>query len=128
MIEFEVKKSAWSVVNFWWIIACILVIPAIILVFRIIAAKKERIIFYADKIVVKKGWLNISEKSFAFTGVFSVDISQTLIGRIFNYGTLEVDFVGRNDINTNFVTDPRKLKEYLESKIVKKQNVHTYMN
>ena len=128
MIEFEVKKSAWSVVTFWWIIACILVIPAIILVFKIIAAKKERIIFYADKIVVKKGWLNTSEKSFAFAGVFSVNISQTLIGKIFNYGALEVDFVGKNDINTNFVTDPKKLKEYLETKIVKKQNIHTYMN
>lgn len=128
MVEFEAKKSGWSAVNFWWIVSCILIIPAIILIFRIIAAKKETITFYADKVVVKKGWLNTSEKTFVFVGVFSVNISQSLIGKIYNYGTLEVDFAGKNDINTTFIKNPRELKKYLESKIIKQGNVYTHIN
>ena len=90
--------------------------------------KKETITFYKDKIVVKKGLINISEKTFAFTGVFSVDINQSLAGRLFNYGNLDIDFVGKNDINTKYVKDPKGLKSYLETKIVQRNNIHTFMN
>ncbi len=128
MVEFVAKKSVWSVISFWRIVSCILIIPAIILIFKIVAAKKETITFYADKVVIKKGWLNTTEKTFVFVGVFSVDISQSLLGKIYNYGSLEVDFVGKYDINTTYIKDPKALKKYLESKIVEKTNVHTYVN
>lgn len=128
MAEFVAKKSVCSVINFWSVVSCILIIPAIILAFRIIEVKKETITFYSDKVVIKKGWLNTSEKTFVFVGVFSVDITQTLLGNIFNYGSLKVDFVGKHDINTTYIKNPRALKEYLETKIVEKNNVHTYVN
>ena len=81
---YEARKSVCSVITFWRILACILIIPLIVLIFRIIAAKKEVITFYEDKIVYEKGWLNKSKKNFAFTGVFSVDTNQPLFGRLFN--------------------------------------------
>ena len=128
MKEFEAKKTGWGAVNFWLVVSCVFIIPIIVLVFRILAYKKETITFYNDKIVVKKGLLNISEKTFVFTGVISVDINQSLLGRIFNYGNLEVDFVGKNDISTKHIKNPRELKTYLESKIIQRNNIHTYMN
>ena len=127
MEKFVVKKSAWKVVNFWSIVLCILIIPIIVLVFEILAAKKETITFYEDKIVVEKGFLSRSESSFVFAGVFSVNIKQSLWGRIFNYGDLSVDFVGKNDINTTYIKNPKAVKQFLESKIVKKASVQTHM-
>ena len=44
-----------------------------------------------------------------------------------NYKTVE-KFVGKYDINTTYIKDPKALKKYLESKIVEKTNVHTYVN
>ena len=123
MKEYVAKKSAWSVVSFWWIVSCVLIIPIIIIVFRVIIAKKETITFYNDKIVVQKGWLNTKQKSFAFTKVYSVSTDRTLWGKIFNYGHLSVDFAGKNDINTIYIKDPVALATYLEGKILNNNNV-----
>ena len=127
MKELEVRKSVWSVINFWSIVSCILIIPIIILVVRILIVKQERIYFYSDRIVVEQGLINRRQKKFAFTGVFSVEVNKTLFGRMFNYGHLNIDFVGKNDISTTYICEPDKVVRYLETKIVKKENVRTYM-
>ena len=127
MQEYVAKKSAWSCISFGWILSCILIIPIIILVFRILAVKQETITFYSDKVVWEKGFLSKKVKTFAFTGVFSVDIEKSLMGRIFKYGHLKIDFVGKCDINTFYIKEPDKLVQYLNSKIVKKQDTNIHM-
>ena len=108
MEEYVAKKSVWCCLNFWWIISCLLIIPIIFVVFRILSAKAEKITFYSDKVVWEKGFLSKKVRKFAFTGVFSVDIDKPFIGRIFNYGHLDIDFVGKCDINTFYIKDPDK--------------------
>ena len=127
MEELVVRKSGWGVVTFWSILACILIIPIFILIIRILLIKQEKITFYADKVVVEKGLLSKSTKKFAFTGVFNVNLYQSLLGRMCNYGNLEVDFVGKTDLDTKYVKNPQAVVEYLESKIVKKSQVTTHM-
>ena len=127
MQEYVAKKSAWSCISFWWIVSCILIIPIIFLVFRILAAKAEKITFYSDKVVWEKGFLSKKVKTFAFTWLFSVDIEKTFFGRIFKYGHLEIDFVVKCDINTLYIKEPDKLVKYLESKIAKKQDTNIHM-
>ena len=128
MVEFTARKSVWKVINFWSIISCIFIFPIFILIYRILAVKKETITFYDDKVVVKKGLLSTSEKSFAFAGVFSINIKQSLTGKIFDYASLTVDFVGSNDIDTRYVKEPKKLVAYLETRIVKRNQVQTFMH
>ena len=127
MKELVVKKSAWAEVSFLIILACIFIIPLLVWIFRISASKHEVITFYEDKVVYEKGWLNKTKKNFAFTGVFNVNIKQTLGGRIFNYGHLSIDFVGKTDINTKYIKNPNQVVEYLETKLVKKEQVQTHM-
>lgn len=127
MEEYVAKKSVWGVISFWKIISCILIIPLFILIFNIIATTKEKIVFYSDKVIYEKGLFNIKKKTFAFTGVFAVDVEQSLWGRIFKYGDLRIDFVGKTDIDTNYIKTPKKLMEYLETKMVQKSQVYTHM-
>ena len=128
MVEYVAKKSTWRVISFLWIVSCIFIIPIPILIYRIVAAQYEKITFYNDKIVLEKGLLNKSKKTIAYTGVFSVSMSQTLWQKLFDYGNVTVDLVGNNDINTDYIKDPQKLVNYLETKVVRKENVLTYMN
>ena len=128
MVEYVATKTKWRAVSFWGIVSCILIIPIFILVFKLIAADKEKMTFYNDRVVIEKGLINKSQKTIAYTGVFSVSMSQSLWGKIFNYGHVKVDLVGNNDINTRYIKNPQKLVEYLETKIVNKKNVVTYMN
>ena len=111
------KKSVAPVLSFWLIIFFWLVIPLIIQIARILSAKYYSIEFYDDKIVVKSGVLNKNESQSVFVGVYSVSVSQSFVGRIFNYGDIKVDCPGKWDIDTTGIKDPSELKKYLENKI-----------
>ncbi len=112
------KKSAWSCVSFWWILACVLVIPLIVLIFRIIAVKHYALEFYDDKIIIKSGWLNTKKTQMVFMGVTAVSVEQSLWGKMFHYGNVVVDCVGKWDVNsTTYICNPEALEAYLQTRI-----------
>ena len=115
--NYVAKKSVTAVLSFWLIVFFWLVIPLIIQIARILSAKYYSIEFYDDKIVVKSGVLNKNESQSIFVGVYSVSVSQSFVGRIFNYGDIKVDCPGKWDIDTTGIKDPSELKKYLENKI-----------
>ena len=118
--NYTAKKSAWECVNFYWIIACILIIPLIVLICRITAVKKFSMEFYDNKIIIKKGWLNTSEDQITFMGVTAVSVQQSFWGSICGYGTVKVDCVGQKwDIaTTSYIKNPEALKRYLQTRMV----------
>ena len=115
--NYVAKKSVTSVLSFWLIVFFWLVIPLMIQIARILSAKCYLIAFYDNKIVVKSGVLNKKERQSVFGGVYSVSVSQSFVGRIFNYGSIQVDCPGRWDIDTVGIKDPSALKKYLENYI-----------
>ena len=124
--NYVAKKSVTSVLSFWLIVFFWLVIPLIIQIVRILSAKCYSIEFYDSKIVVKSGILNKQENQSVFAGVYSVSVSQSFIGRIFNYGSIKVDCPGKWDIDTEGIKAPVELKKYLEAYIT--SNGMTNMN
>ena len=116
--NYTATKSAISAISFWGIVSCILIIPIFVLIFKIIAVKKYRIEFYDDKIVTYSGLINTSKKQSVFMGVTSSSINQTLLGHIFNYGDVTVDCVGKWDVDTTYIKNPKALDEYLQTKII----------
>lgn len=126
--NYVAKKSAAAVLSFWGVVACLLVIPLFVLIFRIIAIKKYRIEFYDDKIITYKGLINTSKKQTVFMGVASTNIEQTLWGKMFNYGTVTVDCVGKWDIDTTYIKNPGALEEYLQTKIVQVPQGNQYIH
>ena len=115
--NYVAKKSVAAVLSFWLIVFFWLVIPLIIQIARILSAKCYSIEFYDNKIVVKSGVLNKKERQSVLAGVYSVSVSQSFAGRIFNYGNIQVDCPGRWDIDTADIKDPSALKKYLENYI-----------
>ena len=115
--NYVAKKSVTGVLSFWLIVFFWLVIPLIIQIARILSAKYYSIEFYDDKIVIKSGVLSKQEKQSVFAGVYSVSISQSFFGRIFNYGSVTVDCPGKWDVDTEGIKDPSALKKYLENYI-----------
>lgn len=120
--NYVAKKSAWEAVTFWRVVLFWLIVPLIIMIADIIRLKSESIEFYDDKIIQKSGIFSRNEKKSVFTGVVSVGVQQSFWGRIFNYGDVNVDVMGKWDINTKGISNPRKLQEYLEGYIVSKKS------
>lgn len=98
-------------VLFFW-----LIIPTLIIVFRIIAIKSESFEFYDDHVIHKCGIFNKCEERKPFFRVNGVSFKQSLIGSIFNYGDLSVDATGKWDFALTGIKDPRALKEFLETR------------
>ena len=115
--NYVAKKSAASVLSFWLLLFFWLIVPLIIQIARILSAKYYSIEFYDNKIVVKSGVLSKQENQSVFGGVYAVNISQSFIGRIFNYGSIRVDCPGRWDVDTEGIKNPVELKKYLETYI-----------
>jgi uncharacterized membrane protein YdbT with pleckstrin-like domain len=118
--NYVAKKSLIPALSFWLIAFSWLLIPLIIQIKRILSAKYYSIEFYDNKIIVKSGILNMHERQSVFAGVHSISISQSLFGRIFNYGNIYVDCPGKWDIDTKGIKNPESLKKYLEGYITSK--------
>ncbi len=116
--NYVARKSLIGVLSFWRIFWCILIIPLIVLIFRLIAASAYKIEFYDDKIITYSGVLDTTKKQSVFMGVTSTSVTRSLFGRIFNYGDVLVDCVGKWDIDTTGIKNPVELERYLQTKIV----------
>lgn len=112
--NYVIKKSAWSVIKWWHIVFGIFIIPLIIMIVKIINIKDESISFYSNKVVHKSGIFSKHEKTTILTRVLSVTVRQTFWGRIFNYGTIYVDMMGKWDISMRGIKNPMGAKAYLE--------------
>ncbi len=118
--NYVATKSAWKAITFLRVVFFWLIIPLIIMIVKIIVLKHERIEFYEDRIIVKSGVLSKNERKSVFLGVLSVSINQSLWGRMFGYGDVNVDVVGKWDVNLEGVCNPKKLQAYLETKTAKR--------
>lgn len=82
----------------------------------ILRAKMHKILVYDNKVVEKQGILITNEKSSLLVGVVGVSVRQGLCGKLFNYGDVVIDKVGRGwDISTEGICKPYQLKRYFEA-------------
>lgn len=123
--NYVASKTAWDAVTPLRILFFWLIIPLIILIVDIVRNKKDKIEFYDKYVIEKSGILSKKEKRSVFAGVYSVSVEQSVWGRIFNYGNVKVDVVGRWDINTYGISHPNELKKYLENYIVESNNIQS---
>ena len=126
--NYVARKSVLPALSFWLILFFWLIVPTIVQVFRILAARAYTIEFYDDKIITKSGVLNKQETQSVFAGVYSLSVSQSFFGRIVNYGDVRVDCPGKWDIDTTGIIDPYGLKKYLEGKITAKGTTNVIYN
>ncbi|MBQ7386832.1 MAG: PH domain-containing protein [Clostridia bacterium] len=118
--NYVARKSYWTAFHPALILLSFLIIPIFIIIIRMIIRKFEYYEFYDNKVVYKKGVFSRKETVSTFLGVLSVSVEQPFIARIFNYGDVVVDTVGRWDMDIVGVSKPHKLKRYLETKAASK--------
>ena len=87
----------------------------------IIRALRHRFEFYDDRVVEKEGILFTWERQGVFIGIYTVTVEQSIFGKIFNYGTVTVDYPGYWDIfKQKRIAAPHKLKRFLEGKMTRR--------
>lgn len=122
---YTVKKSivpSFSILRilFFW-----LIIPSILIIYDIIKYAKETVEIYEKHIIEKTGILSKNEKQITFAGVVSVSVNQSLFGRMFNYGNVTINIVGKDNLYIEGAKNPFELKKFLESKFIDSNNSST---
>ena len=151
--EYIAKRSAWTVCRFWEFVIFWLIVPAllfilgssllgdaifgaiaawyvvllIILLIKVIIIKSHRVEFYRDRVVEKWGVFDVEKRIHVFTAVMAVKVDQKFAGRIFNYGEVKVDMVGPWDVDLTRIKKPKKLVNYLESRVARVRSMHQFM-
>lgn len=107
---------------FFW-----LIIPIIFIVVDILKTNVEKVEFLDKKIKERKGLISKNEKDITFKGVVSVNVEQSFFGRLFNYGKVYIDLVGKDNVILENIAKPYELKKFLETKLVDLDNSQTTM-
>ena len=93
-----------------------------------IQSKSYSLHFYPNRVVVKSGILNKTERQSAMFNVLAVRVEQSLAGTLFNYGDVYVDMVGRWDVNTEAIKDPKGLQNYLNALLAAQPPVQQFIS
>ena len=112
------KKSKLCSFSLLRILFCWLIVPVIFIIIDMIKTNVEKVEFYDKKVTERNGLISKNEKETTFKGVVSVNVQQSFWGRIFNFGEVYVDLVGKNNLHLEKIAKPYELKKFLETKIV----------
>ena len=114
--NFVAKKSAYSVIRLWKII---LILPIFFMIPQIIKAKSEKVEFYDDYIVEKKGVFRKVSQTYVNPGIVTVSTEQSFCGRLVNFGNVKMSVIGKPlNVDLTYIKRPKKLKAYLDTKLI----------
>ena len=92
-----------------------LIVPIFFMVYYIVRARSYRLTFSGNNVTVTGGVFEKYDRKSVLTAVTNVSVYQSFWGRIFNYGDVRIDIVGRWDVDTHAIKNPQGLKNYVES-------------
>jgi len=118
--EYVITKSAWKAFDLLGILMAITIIPIII---RILILKSDRTYFYENRIISRYGILSKHETETAFVGISAISVDQSLLGRIFRFGDINIDVIGKWRVTIKGAKKPMQAKEFLTKYIVEKSDV-----
>lgn len=105
------------ILELWVLLLIGLPIGILSIVLAIIKTAHYSLNIYDDKVVERYGILNTHEKQSLLTPIIGVTVSQSLWGRLFNYGDIHVDKIGKRkwDVNMTYIKNPNELKKFFET-------------
>jgi uncharacterized membrane protein YdbT with pleckstrin-like domain len=69
----------------------------------------------SDRFVKKTGLISITTEEVSLDKIEEVNVNETILGRIFGYGTINVHGTGAGDIRMNWVRDPIRLRREIQT-------------
>lgn len=88
--------------------------------FIIISVIKDKAIVYEDKVISRRGILGSKEDTITTHSIISVSIDQSILGSLFNFGTISIGLSGFPSKRFTYIKGARTLKNSIE--LLKKSN------
>lgn len=116
---FEVEKLGRS----GWIVEMSLIFFAILLFFRSFYRKSTTQFFITNRrILIKKGLISLSTKGMLLVQIESIDVDQSIFGRLFNYGDVTIHGTGTSKMLLVDIQKPFEFRKLLITTIKDSKN------
>lgn len=120
-VEYRAELSNWAF--FSSIAISVILIPVIVGIIGLfiihIVKKSTEIAVTNKRLIYKKGFIQRDTVELNIKKIESMQVEQTIVGRIFNYGTLIVSGTGSSHAPIKYIRDPMKLRTEISSVIDK---------
>jgi uncharacterized membrane protein YdbT with pleckstrin-like domain len=98
-----------------YLILSMLLVPFFFGFVRFIRGISLEVAVTTDRFVKKTGFVSITTEEVSLDKIEEVNVDESIIGRIFGYGTVSVHGTGAGDISVDLVTDPVGLRRQIQT-------------
>ena len=98
-------------------------IPTSIIVCKIVVLRSQRVEFYDSFVIKRRGVFNKIEEKCMFPKILSCNIYRSFKGRVFNYGDIKIDAIGKWDVDLTNIKRPLFVRKYLENHFISPKEI-----
>lgn len=93
----------------------IAVVPFLYAVYYFVHGIALEVAVTTDRFVKKTGLVSITSEEVSLDKIEEVNVSESILGRIFGYGSVDVHGTGAGAIHVKMVTDPVRLRREIQT-------------
>ena len=117
------RKSILPAFKLWRVLTFFLIVPLIMIIVDIVILRHQYVEFYDSFVVKKYGVFNKREEKCMFPKILSCDVYRPLWGRVFNYGDIKIDAIGKWDVDLTYIKRPLYVRKYLENHFISSREI-----
>ena len=117
------RKSILPAFKFWRLLTFWLIVPLIMIIVDVIKLRSQYVEFYDSFVIQKRGVFNKTEERCMFPKVMSCHVYRSFWGRVFNYGDIKVDAIGKWDVDLIGIKRPLFVRKYLENHFISAKEI-----
>ena len=117
------RKSILPAFKLWRILTFWLIVPLIMIIVDVVILRSQYVEFYDSFVIKKRGVFNKTEERCMFPKVLSCHVYRSFWGRVFNYGDIKVDAIGKWDVDLEGIKRPLFVRKYLENNFISAKEI-----
>lgn len=90
-------------------------VPALYGLYYLVHGIALEVAVTTDRFVKKTGFISIETEEVSLDKIEEVNVGETILGRVFGYGTVDVHGTGAGAIHIVMITDPVRLRREIQS-------------
>ena len=112
------RKSILPAFKAWRVCTFFLIVPLIMIIVDVVKLRHQYVEFYDSFVIKKYGVFNKREEKCMFPKILSCDVYRPFWGRVFNYGNIKIDAIGKWDVDLTYIKRPLYVRKYLENHFI----------
>lgn len=117
------RKSILPAFKLWRVLTFFLIVPLIMIIVDVIILRSQYVEFYDSFVIKKRGVFNKTEERCMFPKILSCNVYRSFWGRVFNYGDIQIDTIGKWDVDLHGIKRPLFVRKYLENHFISAKEI-----